>query len=235
MQESFECKSPFLAYYIATYAHCVRDVPFPDTPCHEVISIAFLQVDEFGEVKMMSSVREKGGGRTEVDLLFPFLCNAERTSFPIVSFQAERFVLPVLKYRAMLHGLTIPRQMWDTKDVMPNYSLNDAFESIGLPERPSLNVKKAYEVGNSIDIRRRLEIDVFSLALLWMRWSIVTGKLSSVEEYLRIALRIIRECRDRSGRMSKFIEKADMGTLLLGDPYDDETHTPRNTGGPRTS
>jgi hypothetical protein len=230
-QEEFE--APFVVYFIATYARHIKDVPFPDIPNHEVISIALLQVDKFGEVERLSSVLKKDDTRTEASLLSVFLRNVEQTTFPIVSFQAKRFVLPVLKHRAMRYGLHIPKRLLDTNEVAENYSFHDALESIGLPERPSLNVKKAYEEGNSIFVRSRLEIDVFSLAMLWMRQSIVNGSLS-VEAYREIAPRVIDRCKGRSPKMDRFISEANTKMLLLdvGGRYDDDedsAYSPRDS------
>jgi hypothetical protein len=223
-------ESPFVAFYLATYCDPTRvGIKFPEPPLHEVIALAFLQVDESGEVKMMSSVREKEGGRKETDLLVPFLTNMARSRYPLSTFQAQAFVLPVLLHRAVKYGMVLPTQVQEVEDIAPNNSFNDIFQSIGLPERPMLDVKEAYEKGNGIYVRRRLEIDVLGLALVRMRWAVAKGDLSE-ESHRIITPLLLKRCRERSRRMGEFIEMVDKEMLLLGGRYDDEeAYPPRDS------
>lgn len=215
-------ESPFISFFISTYAHNPDDetTSFPSLPFHKVIAIAFLQVDNLGAVKMGSSPRKKEESRAEVELLLSFLNSAAQSLYPFATFQAQKFVLPVFLHRAVKYGISIPKQLQDVEDIAPNNSFNDVFHSIGLPSRPPLNVKKAYEEGNIIHVRRRLEIDVLGLALVRMRWEVAKGKLSA-KSYRAVISTLLERCRGRSKKMREFVEAMDMEKILLEGYYND--------------
>jgi predicted PolB exonuclease-like 3'-5' exonuclease len=86
---------------------------FPILPFHQVVAIAFLEAEinrtGAGEEYTLKDLR--CGGEADYDeakLVQGFFQYFERTRPRLVTYNGRTFDLPVLKYRAMLHGVAAP-------------------------------------------------------------------------------------------------------------------------------
>ena len=86
---------------------------FPIRPFHQVIAISFLEAGigrgELGETYRLGDLR--CGGEADYDeakLLQAFFIYFERSKPRLITYNGRTFDLPVLKYRAMLHGIRTP-------------------------------------------------------------------------------------------------------------------------------
>ena len=86
---------------------------FPRQPFHKVVAISFLEaeIETSGhqEHYFLKELRSGGeAGFDEAQLLQGFFQYFERLKPRLVSFNGRGFDLPVLKYRAMVHGIQSP-------------------------------------------------------------------------------------------------------------------------------
>ena len=86
---------------------------FPITPFHQVVAIAFLEaaIHRGHEGEEYSLVDVRCGGDASYDestLLQGFFQHFDRLKPRLVTYNGRSFDLPVLKYRAMLHGVQAP-------------------------------------------------------------------------------------------------------------------------------
>mgnify|MGYP001449632133 CR=1 FL=1 len=86
---------------------------FPRQPFHRVVAISFLEaeIEHAGaqETYYLKELRSGGeAGFDEVQLLQGFFQYFEQLKPRLVSFNGRTFDLPVLKYRAMAHGIAAP-------------------------------------------------------------------------------------------------------------------------------
>ena len=87
--------------------------PFPRQPFQKVVAISFLEAeierDGNQEAYLLRELRSGGeAGFDEKKLLQGFFGYFERLKPRLVSFNGRGFDLPVLKYRAMMHGVSVP-------------------------------------------------------------------------------------------------------------------------------
>ncbi len=99
---------------------------FPILPFHQVVAIGFLEanIERSGEGETYALQQLRCGGETEfseAQLLDGFFRYFERSKPRLVTYNGRAFDLPVLKYRAMKHGVQAP---WLQKggDRFSNYS-----------------------------------------------------------------------------------------------------------------
>lgn len=86
---------------------------FPKPPFHIPVAIAFLHaeivIEDLKEVYWLKELRCGGTAEySEHDLLKAFIDYIEKQRPRLVSFNGRSFDLPVIKYRAMKHGLSAP-------------------------------------------------------------------------------------------------------------------------------
>ena len=99
---------------------------FPIAPFHQVVAIAFLEAEihrtQGGEEYVLREIRCGGeAGFDEAKLLLGFFQFFERTKPRLVTYNGRSFDIPVLKYRAMLHG--VPASwLYKAGDRYSNYS-----------------------------------------------------------------------------------------------------------------
>lgn len=145
----------------------------------------------------------------------------------LVSFNGRGFDVPVLKYRAMAHGLACPRwfregDKWNNYDTRysPTYhcdllevlsdfgasarcSMDEVAASLNLPGKLDTSggeVREMFESGQIDAIRNYCETDVLSTMLIFLRHQLFTGALST-GAYQRASLGIRHylegECGER--------------------------------------
>lgn len=183
--------------------------PFPRQPFWKVVAISFLEADIEplgpGEAYLFKELRS--GGQADYDektLLQGFFQHFERTRPRLVSFNGRSYDLPVLKYRAMAHGVAAPAlhdksNKWenygsryaadwhcDLLEVLSDYGasarvkMNEVCAVLGLPGKFGVDgsqVAPMYDEGRVQEIRDYCETDVLNTYLVYLRWQLHTGTL----------------------------------------------------------
>lgn len=183
---------------------------FPRQPFHKVVAISFLEaeIDRDGRIEayLMRELRSGGeAGYDEKTLLQGFFPYVERLRPRLVGFNSRTFDLPVLKYRAMVHGIAVP-WLYDDANRFENYSyrfaldwhcdLLEALSDFGASARVKLNeVCAAFglpgkfgvdgsQVAGMVDrgelqaVRDYCETDVLNTYLVYLRWQLHRGRIS---------------------------------------------------------
>lgn len=181
---------------------------FPRQPFHKVVAISFLTAeihrDEEHESYVLRELRS--GGRedaSERDLLMGFFQHLERIKPRLVTFNGRGFDLPVLKYRAMKHGITASwlhqaGDKWnhyghrystdwhcDLVEVLSDHGasarvkLNEVCSVFGIPgkmETEGADVATLYDAGGLSAIRDYCELDVLNTYLVYLRYMLHTDR-----------------------------------------------------------
>lgn len=183
---------------------------FPRQPYHQVVAIGYAQlVAEPGEGGPELVLRRLacGGevGSSERELLEGFFGLIAKRAPRLVTFNGRGFDVPVLKYRAMVHGLSCPRwfsegDRWNNYDarysdayhldlleVLSDFgasarcSMHEVASAFAIPGKLDTaggDVRTLYEAGDVTAIRNYCETDVCTTLLLFLRWQLFNGGLS---------------------------------------------------------
>jgi len=210
---------------------------FPRQPFHQVVAISYAQlVFEPGEEGPELVIRRLGSGGDaksgERELLDGFFGLIEKRAPRLVSFNGRGFDIPVLKYRAMVHGLYCPRwfsegDKWNSYDsrysseyhvdlleVLSDFgasarcSMHEVASAFGVPgklETAGDDVRGMFESGRIAAIRNYCETDVCTTLLLFLRWQLFTGALSQ-GAYARSVLGLRHYLESESGERPHFGE-----------------------------
>ena len=183
---------------------------FPRQPFHKVVAISFLEAeierDGGREGYILRDLRS--GGEADYDearLLQGFFTYLERQKPRLVSFHGRTFDLPVLKYRAMVHGISAPwlhksGDKWnsygyryatdwhcDLLDVLSDFGasarvkLNEVCAAFGFAGKFGVDgsmVAQMVDDGKIEDVRNYCETDVLNTYLVYLRWQLHTGTLN---------------------------------------------------------
>lgn len=179
---------------------------------HKVVAISFLVAEihrnqDGTEQYIIKDVRSGGNiDSPEDELVKGFFNYLGKLQARIVSFNGRTFDLPVLRYRAMLHGIQTPwlynsGDKWNS--YMNRYSLDwhcdliDGLSDYGASARIKMSevcallsipckmdmdgseVSKYYKEGKVEDIRNYCELDVLNTYLLFLHYQHHRGALSS--------------------------------------------------------
>lgn len=183
---------------------------FPRQPFHKVVAIAFLVAEiEYRNGHEFYSIKDlRPGGNidsTEKDLVSGCFNYLKQLSPRLVSFNGRTFDLPVLKYRAMLHGVSA-KWLYDSGDKWNSYGskysldwhcdLLDAFSDFsasarvkmqevsalfGIPSKLDCDggdVDAMFSSGRVSEIRDYCELDVVNTYVLYLRYMFHRGTLS---------------------------------------------------------
>jgi 3'-5' exonuclease len=188
--------------------------PFPRQPFHKVVAISFLEAEigrsggvSSGESYHLRELRTGGeAGFDEKQLLQGFFSYFERLKPRLVSYNGRGFDLPVLKYRAMAHGIQAPwlygaGDKWnsyqsryssdwhcDLLEVLSDFGasargkLNEVCSVMGFPGKFGVDGSKVatmYDEGRVPEIRDYCETDVLNTYLVYLRVMHHRGTLSS--------------------------------------------------------
>ena len=183
---------------------------FPRQPFHKVVAISFLEAEiERDGAQEGYTLRDlRSGGEASFDearLLQGFFTYLERQKPRLVSFNGRTFDLPVLKYRAMVHGISSPwlhksGDKWnsygyryatdwhcDLLDVLSDFGasarvkLNEVCAAFGFAGKFGVDgsmVAEMIDQGKIDEIRHYCETDVLNTYLVYLRWQLHTGTLN---------------------------------------------------------
>lgn len=192
---------------------------FPRQPFHKVVAISFLEAeierDGGQEGYILRDLRSGGEvGFDEKQLLQGFFTYVERIRPRLVSFNGRTFDLPVLKYRAMVHGISAPwlhksGDKWnsysyryasdwhcDLLDVLSDFGasarvkLNEVCAAFGIAGKFGVDGSKVagmMDAGQIDDIRHYCETDVLNTYLVYLRYQLHTGTLSKTSYNAAVA------------------------------------------------
>ena len=181
--------------------------PFPRQPFHKVVAISFLEAeierDGDTEAYLLRELRSGGeAGFDEKQLLEGFFAYFQRLKPRLVSFNGRGFDLPVLKYRAMVHGVSAPwlyraGDKWnsytqrystdwhcDLLDVLSDHGasarvkLNEVSAVMGFPGKFGVSgaeVAGMVDDGRIEDVRHYCETDVLNTYLVYLRLMLHKG------------------------------------------------------------
>ncbi len=194
---------------------------FPRQPFHQVVAISYGHlIREPGETGSELVIRQLATGGNaescEQELVAAFFQLIESRAPQLVSFNGRGFDVPVLKYRAMAHGIACPR--WFTQgDKWTNYdsrynptyhcdllevlsdfgasarcSMDEVAAVFGVPgklETAGDNVRDMFENGEIEAIRNYCETDVLTTMLIFLQHQHFSGAISD-NSYQRTLLGI---------------------------------------------
>src|SRR6187431_2051322 len=140
------------------------------------------------------------GERTEKQLIASFCDRIAELKPQLVTFNGSSFDLPVLRYRAMVNGVSAPglasrayfnrysEDAVDLCDVLASFSsqgkatLHELSRVMGLPGKPSGihggEVEKYYREGKICEIADYCESDVVNTYRVWLRYELFRGRLT---------------------------------------------------------
>ena len=214
---------------------------FPRQPFHRVVAISFLAADIEAvgggeEAYLMHELRSGGEeGFGEKQLLQGFFQYLDRHRPRLVSFNGRGFDLPVLKYRAMVHGVA-STALYKTGDKWNNYSsryaadwhcdlldqmsdfgasarvkLNEVCSVFGLPGKFGVDgsqVAPMFDEGRVGEIRDYCETDVLNTYLVYLRFQLHRAALSK-DAYNRAVADVVTYIeaeRDARPHLGAFLE-----------------------------
>lgn len=184
---------------------------FPRQMFHKIVAISFLEAEidrEGGEeifhLKHLLSGRDEQA--SEKELVEAFCTFMQRKKPRLVSFNGRGFDLPVLKFRAMKYGLSMPAlyhsgDKWnsynsrystdwhcDLLDVLSDYGaatrgmkLNELCAILGFPGKLGIDgskVSSMYHAGQLKEIRDYCETDVLNTYLVYLRSMLLMGNIT---------------------------------------------------------
>jgi 3'-5' exonuclease len=140
------------------------------------------------------------GERTEKQLIAAFCDKIAELSPQLVTFNGNSFDLPVLRYRAMVHGISAPglstrpyfhrytEDAVDLCDALSSFSpggkatLHEISRVMGLPGKPKgidgAEVEHYFNEGKIKEIADYCETDVVGTYQVWLRYELFRGTLS---------------------------------------------------------
>jgi 3'-5' exonuclease len=143
------------------------------------------------------------GERTEKQLIASFCDRIAELKPQLVTFNGNSFDLPILRYRAMIHGVSAPglaarlyfnrytEDAVDLCDILSSFaphtkaSLNELSKIMGLPGKPEgidgAEVERYFLEGRIREIADYCETDVVNTYRVWLRYELFRGRLTESE------------------------------------------------------
>jgi len=174
---------------------------FPKHIYHSIICIGALIAHQENDALVVDVLGAPSvGKRSERELISSFVDRIAELAPRLVTFNGSSFDLPVLRYRAMVNGISAPglamrpyfnrysEDAIDLCDVLSSFSfqgkatLHELCRVMGLPGKPSGihggEVEKYYKEGRIKEIADYCESDVVNSYRVWLRYELFRGRLS---------------------------------------------------------
>lgn len=177
---------------------------FPKLIYHSIVCIGALVAHRDDDRWVVDAVGAPHcGERSEKELISSFVDRIEELKPQLVTFNGNSFDLPVLRYRAMVHGIAAPGlssrgyfnrytdDALDLCDVLSSFSpqgkvtLHELCRVMGLPGKPAgingAEVEQYHREGKIREIADYCETDIVNTYRAWLRYELFRGKLSEDE------------------------------------------------------
>ena len=174
---------------------------FPKHIYHSIICIGALIAHREADYWAVDAVGAPYvGERTEKELITAFCDKISELSPQLVTFNGNTFDLPVLRYRAMVHGVSAPglssrsyfhRYTEDAIDLCDTLSsfnpqgkatLHEISRVMGLPGKPKGfdggEVERYFREGKIKEIASYCETDIINTYRVWLRYELFRGTLN---------------------------------------------------------
>jgi predicted PolB exonuclease-like 3'-5' exonuclease len=174
---------------------------FPKHIYHSIICIGALVAHQDNESWVVDVLGAPSvAKRSEKELISSFVDRIAELSPQLVTFNGSSFDLPVLRYRAMVNGVSAPglairpyfnrytEDAIDLCDVLSSFSpqgkatLHELCRVMGLPGKSSGmhggEVEKYYREGRIREIANYCESDVVNTYRVWLRYELFRGRLT---------------------------------------------------------
>ncbi|MDZ5762355.1 3'-5' exonuclease [Candidatus Cyrtobacter comes] len=212
-------------------------------PFHQVVCISFLEaeIQYEGEYEFYKIKQLRSGGNlnsSEADLIRGFFDYLSSPIARLITFNGRSFDIPVLKYRAMIHGVQAAwlhrsGDKWNSYN--SRYSVNwhcdlvEALSDFGVSARVKMNevcaalnipgkldtegsmVRDMYYDGKLKEIRDYCELDVLSTYLIYIRYMHHVGILKNYQVHIQDVIDFLNVEQKERGNLKNFLEE--MGKL----------------------
>lgn len=178
--------------------------PFHRQMFHEIVCIGIIEVDILhnynSEELSISRIKSICGEKSENDMIKSFISLLSQTQPKLITYNGKTFDIPVLKYRAMKHGIQAKILYENNRSYRYNLDYNcdllEVFSDFGSSSRATmqevasiLNIPCKYDVkGSSVlelydnnqfqEIADYCEIDCVVTYMLYLNHNLTSGKMN---------------------------------------------------------